>query len=124
MAFTYEPTTTRGQVRMLIPDIDWQEPIFQDAEIDGYLALEGSDVRLAAALALETLASSQAYVQKVVTVGDVKTDGAALAKELRARAATLRDQADQQAAFDWAEMVTTPFAARERYLNQVLRESV
>jgi hypothetical protein len=54
---------------------------------------EGDTVMLAAAMALESWASNQAMVVKVTTLLDIKVDGVAVAKELRARAASLREQA-------------------------------
>ena len=38
MAFTYDPTTARGQVRLLVSDTDADAEIFSDAEIDLPLA--------------------------------------------------------------------------------------
>lgn len=124
MAFTYDPTTSRGRVRLLITDTDGSNVIFQDAEIDAFLALEDSSVKRAAASALDQIASSEALVQKRIRLLDLSTDGPAVAKALREHAAALRDQADKEeveGAFDWAEMVVTDFAARERLRNQALR---
>jgi hypothetical protein len=50
------------------------------------------DVRLAAAQALDTIATNEALVQKVLRTQDLQTDGAKLSAELRARAAGLRAQ--------------------------------
>ena len=35
MAFTYDPTTDIGKIRMLVPDRDSQNYVFQDEEIQG-----------------------------------------------------------------------------------------
>lgn len=126
MAFTYALATDAGKVRLLITDVDATEPLFQDDEIDAFLALEGG-VRRAAALALETTASNEALVQKMTRLMDLSTNGPAVAKELRERATSLREQADRDdmvdgSAFDWAEQVTGPFGARERLANQWIRE--
>lgn len=126
MAFTFDPGTDRGRVRLLSTDIDPTEAIFEDAAIDAFLALEG-DVRRAAALALETIASSEALVQKKTRLLDLQTDGPAVAKELRDRAAALRTQAadaEIDGGFDVAELVTGPFGARERLLAQAIREDL
>ncbi len=68
MAFTYDLTTDRGTVRLIITDSDHDNPIFEDNEIDKFLiltAIDGTnDVNLASAMALETIASSEALVQK------------------------------------------------------------
>jgi len=127
MSFTYDPTTDRGRVRLLITDTDPTQALLQDAEVDTFLALEGG-VKTGAALALETIASNEALVQKATRLLDLQTNGPAVAKELRERAAALRTQAaddgDQTGAFDWAEMVTGPASADERILAQALRGEV
>ena len=93
MAFTYLPATTDiGKVRLMIPDNDPVTYIFNDEEIETFLVLESGRKR-AVALALETMASNEAYVQKKIRLLDLATDGPAVAAELRARAAILREQA-------------------------------
>jgi len=129
MAFTYDPTTSRGRVRLLIPDRIESSAIFTDAEIDTFLSLETANVRRSAAMALETIASDQALTLKVIRVLDLSTDGAKTSDALLARAAKLRAQADlaeaaeDSGAFDIAEWVPTDFAARERMWNEALRDS-
>ena len=126
MAFTFDVSTDRGQVRLLVPDSSPASYAFEDAEIDAFLTLEGGNVRRAAALALETLASNEALVLKVIRLLELSTDGAKTAQALLQRAALLRGQADEVDAssgdlFDWAEMVLDSFSARERLANQRLR---
>jgi len=91
--FTTDPTTVIGQVRLLCTDLDDAAPLFTDGQIAAFLSLEQSNVRLAAAQALDTIATSEALVSKVIRTQDLQTDGAKLAAELRARAQGLRDQA-------------------------------
>lgn len=88
-----DPTTAIGKVRLLCTDLDEAEPLLTDAQITALLTLEGDDVRLAAAQALDTIASSEALVSKRIRTQDLQTDGPAVAKELRERAASLRKQA-------------------------------
>lgn len=95
MSFTYDVATAAGQVRLLIPDTDPDNHLLEDAEITALLALEASDVRRAAATALELIASSEALVSKKIRTQDLSTDGPAVARELRERAAQLRVQADE-----------------------------
>lgn len=134
MPFTYDLTTDAGKVRMLIPDRPtdgrgWDTedgPIFSDAEIAAFLALEENDVRRAAALGLETIASDNAMINKVIRLIDRATDGANASRALRERASLLREQAGQIAdestpMFDWAEQAPTEFAYRERMINEMLR---
>lgn len=81
---------------------------------------------LGAALAAEAIASSELFVQKVIQIMDLKTDGASVAREWRMKAGQWRDlyesalgQADE--AFDWAELAYDPFSSRERIAAQALR---
>jgi hypothetical protein len=128
MTFTYVLATAIGQVRLLIPDRVVATAFFTDEEITAMLALEGANVKRATALALENMASSEAYVLKVVKLLDVTTDGAKVSDALLKRAATLRAQADFEDAgidggFDWAEMVLDDFSFRERVIDDALRDA-
>jgi hypothetical protein len=91
MAIDY--STDLGRVRLLIPDTDEQNLLLIDPQIDALLSMEGS-VKLAAAAALDIIASSEVLVSKVITTQDISTDGAKVAAELRSRAAELRRQVD------------------------------
>lgn len=90
---TVDPTTSLGMVRLLIADLDPAEPYFTDAQLTALLTLEGASTRLAAAQALDVIASSEAMVSKKIRTQDLQTDGPAVAAELRARATGLRSQA-------------------------------
>jgi hypothetical protein len=127
MAFTYDLSSSEGQIRLLLMDTNSQSYVFEDAELSAFLALELANVRKAAALALETMASNEAFVLKVIQLLDLKTDGAKTADALMKRAAALRKQAadDEQAeeggAFDIAEWVVDDFSGRERIEKEWLR---
>lgn len=127
MAFTYTLSTDAGKIRLLLPDNNASNYVFEDDEIDAFLSLEYSNVRRAAALALETIASNEAYVLKVIKLLDLQTDGAKTSDALLKRAKLLRDQADRAdaaedgGAWDIAEWTVSEFAKRERLNNQWLR---
>lgn len=126
MTYSYDPLTDIGRVRRTIPDRVQADAVYSDEDIASFIADEG-DWRRATALALETIATDEALVQKVQTVQGFQTDGARLATALFARATALRaqaDQADEQsgAAFDIAEQVTGPFSMRERVYDDALRQ--
>ncbi len=125
MAFTYDVTTDRGKVRLLSTDTDADNAFFQDAEVDVFLALQSDNLKRAAAMALDTIASTEALVQKKVKLLNVETDGPSVARALREHAKTLRAEADAEdggdGLFDIAEMVYDPFSARERRWNEYLR---
>jgi hypothetical protein len=126
VAYTYNLATDVGRCRLMIPDRVEAEAIFQDEEISAFLALEGG-VKGATALALETIASDQALTLKVIKLNDLTTDGAKVSDALLKRAAQLRQQAaaeeaaEEDGAFDFAEMVNDQFSYRERVRNEALR---
>lgn len=123
MAFTYDVSTDRGKVRLLITDVQEANPLFQDAEIDAFLTLNTS-VRMAAAAALEVIAASEVLVLKKITNLDLETDGPAVARELRELAKQLRAQDSTLGAFDIAEQIVDPFTEREYSFNQAQRGSL
>jgi hypothetical protein len=99
MAFTYDVTTDRGRVRLLLNDVDRDTAVFTDGEIDAFLALEGGTVKLAAAQAIDTNATNEALASKVIRDHQVQTDGARLADAMRKHAASLREQAADEDGF-------------------------
>jgi hypothetical protein len=92
---TVDPTTDIGRVRLLATDLNEVTPLLTDVQIQALLDMEGGRVRRAAAQALDTIATSEALISKVIRTLDLSTDGAKVAAELRARAKALRDQEDQ-----------------------------
>ena len=93
---TVDPATDVGMVRLLCTDLNDASPLFTDAQITAFLTAEGGNVKRAAALACETIAVSELLLSKKLTTGDgLSTDGPAVARELRERAAMLRTQAQQ-----------------------------
>lgn len=118
MAFSYDLQTPIGKTRLIIPDRDNENPVFSDEELGAFLAMEEQEPGLAAAMALEVIASSEAMTLKVMRLLDLQTDGATLSKELRSRAKDLREHAEKDGAFDWAEMMLSDSARRERILNR------
>lgn len=86
-------TTAAGQVRLLINDVNEAAQVFSDPEIAAFLALEGNNVKLAAAQALDTIADDEALTSKAIRSQDLATDGAKVAAILRARATALREEA-------------------------------
>ena len=125
MAFTYDPTTDRGRVRLLVADTndaDATLQIFTDAEIDAFLDLNDQAVLLAAAMAAESIASSELFIQKVIQTLDLKTDGAATAREWRMKAREWREVYEASGdVIDIAEMVHDDFSFRQRVINEALR---
>lgn len=128
MTFTYDPANSIGKVRMLIPDRVEDDAVFSDEEIEAYLSMNDSNVRRAAAEALETIASDEAMTLKVMSTLDLTTNGASTSASILERAKILRDKADEAdlaedgGGFDYAEMDVNTFTRRERIMKQALRE--
>jgi hypothetical protein len=99
--------------------------ILSDADVQIFIDLQ-PDVRLCAADVLDTIASSEVLVSKVITILDLTTNGDKVAATLRAHAQELRlivakALAELDGGFDVVEQVMSDFAARERALNEALR---
>ena len=89
--------------------------------------MEGG-VKRAAAAALESKGTDEAFVLKVVKRLDLQTDGVKLGDFALKRAAMLRAQADKtdELEDDWdgfevVELVTNDFGARQHAYNDILR---
>lgn len=107
--------------------VTYRHTLLSDASLQSLLTLESDNVKLAAAAALDVIASSEALISKKIELLDLKTDGPAVARALREHAKALRDQVaeglgdDPGALFDTAEMVVDDFSARERVYAEALR---
>lgn len=121
MDFTYNPKTKRGKVRLLATDTDKDNPYLSDEEIDVFIELEDQDIKGAAARALETIASSETLIQKVISGRDLNTNGPAVAKDLRNAAAQLRKESDDEAVFFIVEHEDNAFSRREKRIKDEMR---
>ena len=127
MAFTYDVTTDRGKVRLLITDRDAAHEIFNDDEIDAFLSMMSGNVLRAAAVALFQIAANEVLLLKVIKLLELQTDGASAARALKELAKEYQEKADLAEAgeaggsFDWAEMVYDDFSYRERIEKEALR---
>ena len=111
MPFTYDSTTSRGRVRLLVGDTDTADStkqIFTDAEIDAFLAMESNEIYAAAAAACESLAASTARsairykAEKLLEIDrkDVPMHFRALATRYRERA--MAEPTEEFDSFDYA----------------------
>jgi hypothetical protein len=146
MPFTYDFNTAPllSQVRMLIPDTDPLNPIFQDVEVNQAIQIESSQglycsgqanntgssvsppiqvysIRRAAALLVDVVGGNSARLAIFQQALDVKLDASKAAAALKAYAQTLRDTEANSGAFAIAEWVVDQFSARERVWKQILR---
>ena len=129
MAFTYLLTTDIGKVRLLIPDRVAANAIFTDEEIQAFIDLYPGRLRYAAAEAIDTIAVDEVLVLKVVSLLDVSTDGASVAREMRQRANRLRETSDDDdeaastdSGFDVAELGLGVGHDREQIYNDAIRD--
>ncbi|MCA9774531.1 MAG: hypothetical protein KC466_19080 [Myxococcales bacterium] len=86
MAFTYDPATPAGRVRLHLADTDAGAFVFDDAEIDAFLDLAAGDVYRASALASLSVASDAARQARAVAAGNLKIDREGVADHYRAQA--------------------------------------
>lgn len=111
MAFTYTNGTARGQVRLMVADVntaDATKQIFNDAEIDDFLTLENQEVYPAAAAACRSIAADTSRSAVAYTTLNMRIDRSkipdhyrALAKDYMARATA----GEPSEFFDYADVV-------------------
>jgi hypothetical protein len=125
VTFTFDPTTDLGKMRLLVSDTDTTRQILQDEDLQAFIAIAGH-YWPGAAMALDSIATNEVLTQKVLTIMGTSTDGAKVAKELRARAQQLR--ADYKTfgpvaelGFATAEMPDGVFSREEMLLKQYQR---
>jgi hypothetical protein len=130
MSQSFDPSTPIGQVRLLAADFDLVAGcIFSDESYAAFLDLNNQSPRLAAAQALDVVATNEVIVSKVIKILDLRTDGASVQKALLTQANELRRQeyegsGDMVGYFDYAEVVYDSFTARQRVVSQWLRTGV
>ena len=131
-------------VRSLIPDTNSASPIFSDEEINGfaqinqmiwqssmYYSYQGGAINLpctpsnilrAAAIALNVLAGNASRLSAVVGLLDVKLS-ATVGDQLRKQAQAWLDMDDNSGAFAVFEQCGTTWAFRDRWINQLQRQT-
>lgn len=145
--FTYDFSSNPmvAYVRLLIPDTTAalpNTPIFQDEEILAFYTIQASQFQSSmffsgpagknlptsplsylrvAALAIDTIANNAAQIGIVSKLLDVQLKDAAAI--LGARADSFRKIDDESGAFAIVEQCQTVWATRQRYWNQVARQT-
>jgi len=105
--------TDVGKVRVLLGDTEAENVesgigeymYFSDAEINAFLEMYGENVKLAAARAMETIASSQALLLKSWSTDDLAVNGDRIAESLRKIAAQLREEALSEEASEYFNLI-------------------
>lgn len=128
MTYSYDLSTTAGLIRLnTLQETDSADPILSDEALLALYTQESSSIKRASARVLEIIAANQLFILKVQQTLGFSTDGAAVARELRMQAASLREQAvaeeavDEEDTFDIAEQVVNDFALRELLYKTGLR---
>ena len=127
MAFTYDSTlpTNKDKVRLKIRDtdtVDATRQLFQDTEIDFFISEAGSDLNLAAAGALDSIAANAALLAKAQKIGDYSIDSKSMAGAVMKIAAHYRSLSEQAPAFGYAEQTLSGFSYWDIVINELLRE--
>jgi hypothetical protein len=121
-SFTYDPTTNLGKVRNMIGDSVDTGHVLDDADINGLLAVAGSDLYQAAGLCLYRIAASKALLAKKKSAGDYSEDLTAIAKEVRAVAAVYMEMSQNAPAEAQAESFFNDFSYRDVTVRKILRD--
>ncbi len=106
MTATYDLTTAIGKVRLLISDTDItpaSDAHFTDEELQIFLDLADDDVYIAAALALESWATSLKSTYTSERIGDYSYSKKSI-DDMLALAQRYRDASSSGPAATWAEM--------------------
>lgn len=92
MAFTYDISTNRGKVRLLVGDKTSSTALLQDDEVDFFLTTSGNNVYLAASLAADAIAAE--FSRKAdTTVESVSVKYSQRAEQYRKLSARMKAQA-------------------------------
>ena len=97
MAFTFDPTTNEGKVRLLLADTDTADAtkqVFTDAEIDAFLSLADNSILLAAAYGADSVVSSATRVAVMYRAVGFTIDRRDIPKTMRLQAEVWRKQAN------------------------------
>jgi hypothetical protein len=106
--------TDVGKVRTLLGDTEAENVVggvgeymyFGDDEISAFLTMYGDNVKLAAARCMETISMSQALLLKSWSSDDLTVNGDRIAESLRKLAAQLREEALQDEASEYFNMIS------------------
>jgi len=125
VAFSYDLSTDRGKTRLKIRDTDTADvtrQIFQDDEIDFFITEAASDLNLAAAGALDSIAANAALLAKMEKIGDYSINSTAMAAAVMKVAAHYRSLSEQAPAFGYAEQTLSGFSYWDIVINELQRE--
>ena len=102
MACTYDITTNRGKVRLIIGDTSTTACIFSDAEIDIFLSMNSGNINLAAADALAAWMAKYTLLPEAEKIGDYSYTNKVIEK-MNKLMKELRDKDASTPVMDWSE---------------------
>lgn len=125
MVATFDLETAVGKIRAIIGDKPDENDvaIFADDELAAFFTLEGDDLRLAAAAALDAWAAKLAVAARDLQIGDYRENTTATARLLGERAKALREAATaalDAPAFAIAEMPNGAVSTGDILWNRAL----
>lgn len=124
MAFTYDPATAGGKVRLLAGDTVDSGHVFEDAEVAAALDANDNSINYAAAMLLNGLAARLARSAGSVKSLDMQVDTRQAVKDLRDQAKALMEQEDDAGGFAIAEMVLDQQGFLEKVFKDAEREGL
>lgn len=100
-----DPTTPVGQMRLLTSDSQLRKDpgdpslpaayYYSDADLEGFLAINGANLKLAAADVLMAFAVNESMVSKKIRKENLQTDGPAVSNAMRLLAQDYRTQGNK-----------------------------
>ena len=103
MACTYDITTDRGKVRLIIGDTSTTACVFSDAEIDIFLSMNPDNINLAAADLLAAWAAKYTLLPEAEKIGDYSYTNKVIEKMNKLQN-ELREKDAKTPYFIWGEM--------------------
>src|SRR5690348_2216371 len=130
MAFTLDRSTSIGKLRVRLSDTEASDAVFQDEDLQEFLA-EGGSIDRAWARAVLAWVTTVGWRQRLARSHGIEADPAVVMRDLRILATTILDRFDASDAtsdsdefgglFDIAELVYGDFGYRERLASDALR---
>lgn len=121
MAFTYDLSTTVGQVRFLVGDNDPDNILMQDEEIQFCINISFTSLYLAAAAACEAMAAKVSGNLTNIVLGSLKIDETTKSEQLMAMADRFKALEYSQPAFAMVETNNDGFSELAIIRNWVQR---
>lgn len=121
MSFTYNLSTSVGQLRLLIGDTTQSGALFSDEELNAFLSMNSGDIFSSAALALRRIAVNKALIAKAVSAGNYSEDTRDIPKILLSTAKDLEAASKDIPADAQVEIIYNDFNYNNILRNRIFR---